>query len=570
MNPSSYLPDDASSALPPLTPGGDRQEPDSSDWETVNFPGALDVDALPIQFHRHAAPLMGTANLFDPDGSLQPAEHPPVLQQLEQENATLRSQLAQLEADLSQAQIELQLEMARFYCKQAEATVDAPAPAALHQAESQIQALNEQIQGLNEQIQSLNQSLQTAQQALETQQSTLSQKESALQALTGQLDTSQQRIAQLERDCALSQQRYDEQLQLVSQAENTCQDLRMRLHRQQQQTLQFKAALEKSIETTAIATAHDTEAPTIATPETDSAATNAAAFIPKAKPVQPWSTAPRLTPVPATHAKSTGGLPNLLAKLARPPLAAGTPATEAVEDVVMMPVEPPIAPPTPSPPPPLDAASQNILEFLFPSQSVPPVAQPAPEQAAIFDLGAFIEAGEVDAVQPPSANEVLPTASVGQPDPTPTPLPGTQPAGLWADLARLIEPELAVEAPATAAVIETQAIALQPDPAATVPQSPAPEPRVFAETPLSFVIADPLPANPTPETAPVADQNPFPSFTLHSDEFSRAAAIIAIATTAPAEAVASSHSPSPILYPDRQPKKIPSMAAVDLPSFPRG
>jgi hypothetical protein len=69
-----------------------------------------------------------------------------------------------------------------------------------------------------------------------------------VETLNEQLSISQERIAQLERDCALTQQRHNEQVQQRLQAENLCRDLRMRLHRQQQQTLQFKVALEKCLE----------------------------------------------------------------------------------------------------------------------------------------------------------------------------------------------------------------------------------------------------------------------------------------------------------------------------------
>jgi hypothetical protein len=69
-----------------------------------------------------------------------------------------------------------------------------------------------------------------------------------IETLSNQLETSQERVAHLERECALIQQQYNEQSHRMLQAENTCQDLQNRLQRQQRQTLQFKAALEKCLD----------------------------------------------------------------------------------------------------------------------------------------------------------------------------------------------------------------------------------------------------------------------------------------------------------------------------------
>jgi hypothetical protein len=579
MNPSPSLPDDsAQTPAVPSEPTGDRPETTEDDWQTVNFPGALDVDAIPTDMTHPDQPAIGTANLFDPEGRALAGANAPLVQQLQQENAMLRSQLFQLEEDLSQAQIELQLEMTRFYCKEAASEVvpQAPEPEAIAQAEAQVQGLNEQIQTLNAQIQELNQALQTTQQSLEQQHSFVAQKEATIQTLTTQLTSSQQRIAQLERDCALSQQRYDEQLQLVSQAENTCQDLRMRLHRQQQQTLQFKAALEKSIEMHAVLSTSQAESGAIA--DVDLHSDNAEpTFIPKARPVQPWSTSPRLTPHVQAQAKSGGGLANLLAKLAKQPLPDAislTTPTEVTDSIT--PLAPAIAPEALPSVPPVDEASKNILEFLFPPQPTTPVENPTPAPTAVFDLSPFIEAGEVDADRISTSEDVMPTEPIGHHPSAPVPAvsapkPSAQPAGLWADLARLIEPELVDEDPApvadAAAVTDTNTIALQPD---IIPPAPAQIRDVNRlESPLSFVISDSVPQTTNaPEESPVVAHNPFPSFTLHSDDFVANVAIAATSTPETADFVVS-HSPSPILYPARQPKKIPSMAAVDLPSFPR-
>lgn len=105
--------------------------------------------------------------------------------------------------------------------------------------------LNEQTKELTaaqEQIKSLVQQLETAVQTVQRQ-------ESLIEHYKAQLEINQQRLAQLERECALIHSNYNEQSHQILQAENACRELRTRLMRQQRQTLQFKAALEKCLET---------------------------------------------------------------------------------------------------------------------------------------------------------------------------------------------------------------------------------------------------------------------------------------------------------------------------------
>ncbi len=86
-------------------------------------------------------------------------------------------------------------------------------------------------------------------QQLETALQTIQRQEFAIESSRGQLEITQQRLAQLERDCALLQTNYNEQSHKLLHSENSCRELRTRLMRQQRQTLQFKAALEKCLDT---------------------------------------------------------------------------------------------------------------------------------------------------------------------------------------------------------------------------------------------------------------------------------------------------------------------------------
>ncbi|MEO0686694.1 MAG: hypothetical protein AAFY76_17050, partial [Cyanobacteria bacterium J06649_11] len=109
-------------------------------------------------------------------------------------------------------------------------------------AESMLRQHTQELNAAQAQIQSLFEQLENSVQNVQRQ-------ESLAESYRGQLELNQQRLAQLERECALVQHKYSEQTRLLSQSENACRELRTRLKRQQRQTLQFKAALEKSLET---------------------------------------------------------------------------------------------------------------------------------------------------------------------------------------------------------------------------------------------------------------------------------------------------------------------------------
>ncbi|MEM6401796.1 MAG: hypothetical protein AAF757_16445, partial [Cyanobacteria bacterium P01_D01_bin.116] len=109
-------------------------------------------------------------------------------------------------------------------------------------AESMLKQHTQELNAAQAQIQSLFEQLENSVQNVQRQ-------ERLTESYKVQLELNQQRLAQLERECALIQNKYSEQTRLLSQSENACRELRTRLKRQQRQTLQFKAALEKSLET---------------------------------------------------------------------------------------------------------------------------------------------------------------------------------------------------------------------------------------------------------------------------------------------------------------------------------
>lgn len=176
-------------------------------------------------------------------------------QKMRQRNRHLLDQVAQLKAAVREKDEELHAEQMRSRAR-----------------EALMAQQMEELKTGQERLTRLFQALEASHQAAQRQQI-------LIETLSEQLQSSQERIAQLERECALTQQRYNEQSHQLLQAANTCRELRTRLHRQQQQTLQFKTALEKSLEMT----------PPTASQATSQSRTTASTPFPKTQPIQPWS-----------------------------------------------------------------------------------------------------------------------------------------------------------------------------------------------------------------------------------------------------------------------------------------
>lgn len=124
---------------------------------------------------------------------------------------------------------------------------------------------------------------------LETIQQTNTRQQILIETLTAQLENSQERIAQMERECSLTQASYNEQSYQLAQIESTCRELRTRLTRQQRHTLQFKVALEKSLEVSV----PNCQSP--ADTEWDGEFRNTPClppFLPQVQPIPPWSAPP--------------------------------------------------------------------------------------------------------------------------------------------------------------------------------------------------------------------------------------------------------------------------------------
>jgi hypothetical protein len=182
-------------------------------------------------------------------------------QKMRQRNRRLHEQVTELRQALKEKQEALHLELMRSQDKDA----------LLIQQAEEINTVQAQLARLFHALESSHQAAQRQQILIET--------------LSEQFQSSQERVAQLERECALTQQRYNDQSQQLLQAGNTCRELRMRLHRQQRQTLQFKAALEKSLEMTSSSNMSGQQ------PPQTRGGTNSS-FFPRVQPIRPWSADP--------------------------------------------------------------------------------------------------------------------------------------------------------------------------------------------------------------------------------------------------------------------------------------
>lgn len=223
---------------------------DEDPWADVTLPEAIGADQLEVG---------DSIDLVD---------------SLTEQNQTLRDRVAFLETALTQSQLTMQQESERW-----ESRVKASEDAWLREQEAVIaKHLNDLTQS-QQKVTELFQQLERSHQLQQRQQILIDTQNTELRV-------SQEQVAQLERECAITQQNCAEQVQMVAQSERTCRDLRSRLHRQQRYTLQFKAALEKSLEVPNLGLLEETP---IVEPQPEAAKSAKRVAIPKASPVQPWS-----------------------------------------------------------------------------------------------------------------------------------------------------------------------------------------------------------------------------------------------------------------------------------------
>ena len=533
------------------------------EWQTVDFPNTVRAETLEQQAlggDRHltpvpnvarpighpiartippeAAPDTWTENAADANAQPNIGELISLIQELNQCNNALLDRVSQLEEALEQTQNATLVQNASVI------QAIAPDSADLHTLHSQVVALSSQLD--------LSQQISQRQQVL-------------AETLTQQLAASQRRVAQLEQHCTVSQQRLDEQMQQLSQRENDCRDLRTRLQRQQRHTLQFKAALERCLDAPADLSELLNAGVEAATPQPwADAQPNLAvqSLLPKVHRIQPWSAKSGGSNVPL---KLDALLTRMSAQATEPDAVdlttdqvSAAPAAIAPEPFPLEAL--PVAIELPSPP----HSTQDVEAIAVALPSPPPDLLNEPDVTATADPSEFEESEPFTPPPIPSVNDIIKTLIAADD-------PNDAEATLWQDLARLVNgsaddlPSAGVAQPNDA----DHRDAIEPAPASEFNRrvnAPPSQPDW-----QSAIAPGPLPIPPLVPTATAKRKLlavPFESSAWSTP--STAAAIATVSAAAPDPVrTPGQPGPSPVLYPERPVKKIQSLAAVDLPSFPR-
>ncbi|MEL6553532.1 MAG: hypothetical protein AAFQ63_08750 [Cyanobacteria bacterium J06621_11] len=226
----------------------------NNDWEPANLPGTvLAADQSEIAKTTTNAPKAQskTEKSTAEDNSrgfssTREGELLALIHDLNECNDVLLARVSQLETGLEDSHKILQEE--REQAKAAQHKI-------MDQANAQQASAQQLSQNAQQQVAKLVAQIETAEQGLQRQQL-------VNETLLAELENARERVSQLEHECALNTQQQAEEAQARVAAESTIRDLRSRLQRQQRYTLQFKAALEKSLTVTASA-AHNPISPPI-------------------------------------------------------------------------------------------------------------------------------------------------------------------------------------------------------------------------------------------------------------------------------------------------------------------
>lgn len=339
------------------------------------------------------------------------------------------------------------------------------------------------------------------------------------ETLTTQLKTAEERAERLEKECAILRKRKAERAKQLQAAEETCTDLRSRLQRQQQYTLQFKAALEKCLDTSAfqhtsqsIETAAEPDVATASGPVTPAQPIG----MPRSESIRPWSANP--ADIHTDHQLQS------LLRSQPPAPASATPVDAARTGRLAEPAAPPPATTPPTPPPAADPVADTTADSNHDAEQ-----QLWHDVERVMKNAVQSDAPVATAAESEAESTAETTASPAAPAPTAAP----------ADTAEFTEP-----IPWGAPIKSQEPTSVAPAAPAATPAEPDPLPTAAQRESVS------------PPSTPTA---PPPSPPL-----AYAGSISAL------EAMQTAHkSPSPLVHPLRPPqRKRKSLSAVELPSFP--
>ena len=504
----------------PVSPEPVSPEPESEagDWEAVDLPGTVKIAATGPEVIPADSAQSEPAS--DQDGFTTKRENEllSLIHDLNECNDALLARISQTEGALEHAQSALQREVDRAKAAQAKM---------IEQMSAEQASVQQISQTAQQQIAKLVSKLDTTEQALQRQQL-------INETLQAELNDHQERVTQLEKESALISQQHAEAAQARIKAETVSRDLRSRLQRQQRYTLQFKAALEKSLTVKArpVYTASVAEAQPVSYPNAPSVT------MPRAHRIMPW--------VAAGSSSFTGIDPHLETLIRN----ASAPASEPV-----LLTEPPK-----SAPPAVESAADNTA-------SSTAAVDPEAEDKLWQDLERVMN-GIDETPAPDTANlPAVPTENRDTAATSPTPKSTKLNWQAAAQLARATEtksdakPECKPEELSTA--IEQQpaeAIAAKVEEsfAAATGQSSAEEIGFTEPSPWG----KPLPETALPEAAQEATEET-------AVETAVKATVNRPADYSPLMNNQAGSTVSPLVNPERSPRKVSSMAAVQLPTFER-
>ncbi len=367
--------------------------------------------------------------------------------------------------------------------------------------ESMLNQQSQELAAAQEQIKSLFQQLETAVQTVQRQ-------EVFIETHKAQLQISQQRLAQMERECTLLHTNNNEQSQKLLQSENACRELRTRLMRQQRQTLQFKAALEKCLDTPV--PGYDSLDDTAKHPK-DITSTQgrfsrkARSLFPNAQPIKPWSAEPESLSDNPNNSWAEPSPPLPFQRNQPTPTSSSSWNWSVKEDT-----------PTPAQP----VSSPEIDDSSDTTETVSPPESSNLDQQLDSLIQMFFTSQP--ASSPPAAAKIDTDmdSNVGK-------------APVWETLATILEDDEEVENP------QQEQLEAEINPSTTT--STSSETKVFVEETEDYW-------SEVPQSTQL-DLSPESSADNTNDD----------------------NSPSPVVYPQRPPKGRKSLASVELPNFrPQG
>jgi hypothetical protein len=386
--------------------------------------------------------------------------------------------------------------------------------------ESMLNQHTQELAAAQEQIKSLFQQLETAVQSVQRQ-------ETFIDTHKAQLQISQQRLAQLERECTLLHTNNNEQSQQLLQSENVGRELRTRLMRQQRQTLQFKAALEKCLDTSVPSydSLEDTaKHPKDITSSQGRFSRKARSLFPNAQPIQPWSAEPESLSDDLDNSWGEPSAPIPFQRNEATPTASSAWNWRVKKDT-----------PTPTQPSP----SVKVGDSPDTEEAVSPLGSSNLDQQLDSLIQMFFTSEPASASSPP----------VVKTDAGDTPI--------WETLATILEDDEELENP------EKEQLEAEINPSATTSTSWTIDSVVSSGNNLS------VSSTPPHTETPVREGEDYWSEVAQLTQLELSA--VDLSPESLGDNTNDANSPSPVVYPQRPPKGRKSLASVELPNFrPKG